>query len=177
MTTEPVPAPVSAAEKRRALASLTREGLPAWFIYPFFAVHMGMFGVSGFLMAYGDTDAGLGFLYLHGGFAIFAYLVFYLAIFGLDDIKWMFMNAGLGLFGISAEIDAILNRFGKDFDDFSWAVHAIPFTYYVMYTFLLRQALIDFSGARERPIRRRVVESLYVLLSLLIYGRLHFGAA
>ena len=30
-------------------------------------------------------------------FAIFVYTVFYLVFFGVDEIKWMFINAALGL--------------------------------------------------------------------------------
>ncbi|HEX5693474.1 MAG TPA: hypothetical protein VFY00_02515, partial [Arenimonas sp.] len=78
---------------------------PKWFIYPFFLFHMGMFGLSGFFMAYGAQDMDLTFLYLHGGIAITVYVVFYLAIFGLDEVRWMFINAGLGLFGIWVEIN------------------------------------------------------------------------
>jgi hypothetical protein len=56
------------------------------FIYPFFAIHMLMFGLSGFVMAYASNRPDLFFLYLHGGIAIFVYLIFYLAIFGRDEV-------------------------------------------------------------------------------------------
>ena len=72
---------------------------PWYKVYPFFLVHMLAFGLSGFLMAYASDGPGLGFLYLHGGFAIFVYTVFYLVIFGVDEVKWMFINSALGLFG------------------------------------------------------------------------------
>ena len=50
----------------------------AWYkICPFFLLHMGAFGLSGFFMAYADDGPRLFFLYLHGGFACLIYLVFY----------------------------------------------------------------------------------------------------
>jgi len=148
------------------------EPAPMVFIYPFFLLHMGMFGLSGFFMAYGSEDMDITFLYLHGGIAILAYLVFYLAIFGLDEVRWMFINSALGLFGIWVEIGTILSWFGKSIDDFPLKVHVIPFLYYVLYTFLLRQLLLDLTRSREDPVRKRRVEIGYIVVSLLVYGTL-----
>ena len=145
---------------------------PMFFIYPFFLFHMAMFGLSGFFMAYGGKEVDLAFLYLHGGIAISVYLVFYLAIFGRDEVKWMLINAGLGLLGIWAEIDTILGWFGKTLDQFSPWVHVTPFLYYVLYTFLLRQLLIDVTGSRDKPTRKRAVEAVYVTASLILYTTL-----
>ena len=75
--------------------------IPWYAVYPFFLVHMLMFGGSGFLMAYADSRPDVTFLYLHGGFAILVYTVFYLTMFGRDEVKWMFINAGLGLLGVA----------------------------------------------------------------------------
>lgn len=146
----------------------------AWYmIYPFFLIHMLAFGLSGFFMAYSSHGPDLGFLYLHGGFAIFVYTIFYLAFFGVDEVKWMFINSALGLFGIYAQIDLILALFGKQADDFPPSVHVIPFLYYVLYTFLLYQMILDLSGARDDPGRKRMVEWIYIVASLLIYGFLY----
>ena len=146
---------------------------PMKFIYPFFLFHMAMFGMSGFLMAYASDDVDLMFLYMHGGIAIVVYLVFYLAIFGLDEVKWMLINAALGLFGIWSEINYILGWFDKTLSDFSPWVHVTPFLYYILYTFLLRQILIDVTGSRENPARKRVVETGYVIASLTLYTTLY----
>ncbi|HEX4852871.1 hypothetical protein [Arenimonas sp.] len=148
------------------------EKLPMLFIYPFFLVHMGMFGLSGFLMAYAADDVELAFLYLHGGIAIVVYLAFYLAIFGRDEVKWMLINAALGLLGIWVEIETILGWFGKALSDFPPWVHVTPFLYYILYTFLLRQMLLDLTRSRDKPGRKRAVEMLYVLGSLAVYGAL-----
>lgn len=143
--------------------------VPWTMIYPFFLLHMGMFGGSGFLMAYAARDVPVGFLYMHGGIAILAYVVFYFAMFGRDEVKWMAINAGLGLLGIRAEIGWILGRFGRSVADYPWYVHVVPFTYYILYTFLLRQMVLDATGARDAPERKARVERLYVVLSLAIY--------
>ncbi len=121
-------------------------------------------------MAYGAEEPDVAFLYMHGGIAIVVYMVFYLVIFGPGKVGWMFANAGLGLFGIIAQIDFILALFGKRFDDFPTSVHIIPFIYYVLYTFLIYQAVLWLSGANKHPERRRWVEGSYVVISLVFYG-------
>lgn len=153
---------------------VVRQGMPMpmLFIYPFFLLHMGMFGLSGFLMAYAADDVELLFLYLHGGIAIFVYLMFYLVIFGRDEVKWMLINASLGLLGIWIEIETILGWFGKALSDFPPWVHVTPFLYYILYTFLLRQMLLDLTRSRDKPGRKRMVEIMYVLGSLAVYGAL-----
>jgi hypothetical protein len=148
------------------------DSVPWYAVYPFFLFHMGGFGASGFFMAYMDDGPGVFFLYLHGGFACFIYVIFYLAIFGADRVRWMFINAALGLFGIYAQIDLILSWFGKKASDFSVFVHAIPFFYYILYTFLIHQMILDLTGSRRNPARRRVIDALYILVSVLVYAYL-----
>jgi hypothetical protein len=161
----------------RINGKLYRKGtnFPWYTIYPFFLVHMLAFGLSGFFMAYSSDAPGLGFLFLHGGFAILVYTVFYLAFFGVDEVKWMFINSALGLLGIYAQIDLILGLFGKRADDFPAIVHVIPFLYYVLYTFLLYQMVLDLTGARGDPAKKRLVENFYIAGSLVVYGFLYFA--
>ena len=142
--------------------------IPWYTIYPFFMIHMLAFGGSGFFLAYGD-DTDVFFLYMHGGIAILVYIIFYFAIFGVDQVRWMFTNAALGLLGIYSEIDWILSLFNKHVEDFAWYVHVIPFLYYILYTFLLRQAVIDISGSRNNPARMKLINFAYVGISLLFY--------
>ncbi len=151
------------------------DTFPKKFVYPFFGVHMLMFGLSGFAIAYGSDDTDLVFLYMHGGIAIVVYLVFYVIIFGFDQVRWMLINAALGILGIYAQVGWILAHFGRRIDDFPWQVHVIPILYYVLYTFLLRQFLIDVTGSRDRPRRRALVHSVYVLASLAVYGLLLYA--
>ncbi|MDG6349579.1 hypothetical protein QAA18_12675 [Luteimonas sp. 8-5] len=147
-----------------------QQAFPKRFVYPFFLVHMLMFGAAGFVLAYG-ADGDVGFLYMHGGMAIVIYTVFYLVIFGVDAVRWMFINAALGLVGIYSQIGWILGFFfGRNAGEFPWYVHAVPVLYYVLYTFLLRQLVLDLTRSRDNPARRRWVEAAYILLSLLLYG-------
>lgn len=139
-------------------------------LYIFFAIHMLIFGLSGFFMAYAPDDPTVWFLYVHGGFAIVIYLVFYHAIFGRDQVKWMLINAGLGILGIYSQIGWILEQFGKNIDAYPWYLHVIPFLYYVLYTFLLRRFVVDVTGSRDKSARRTWVEGGYVVVSLLVYG-------
>lgn len=148
------------------------DEVPGLFIYPFFFIHMGAFGLAGFIMAY--AGAPIEFVYMHGGIAIFVYLIFYLAIFGLDEVKWMFINAGLGLFGILTQIDWILSLFGRHVGDYPWYVHVIPCLYFILYTFLIRHAVLDATGAREDEEKRPRVEYAYVGVMLAFYLVTHF---
>ena len=150
------------------LSAMRDKGM--WFIYPFFGFHMLMFGLSGFLMAYSTSAPPLPFLYLHGGIAIFVYLVFYRVIFGFDEVKWMLINAALGVLGIYSQLGWLLGKFGKNIEDYPWYVSITPFLYYVLYTFLLRQFLLDLTQSRDNMARRKLVNSAYVGLSLLVYG-------
>lgn len=159
-------------EERGSIAADTLRGKGMWFVYPFFGIHMLMFGLSGFVMAYSARRPELAFMYLHGGIAIFVYMAFYLAIFGRDEVLWMLINACLGILGIYSQVGWILARFGKRIDDYPWYVHITPFVYYVLYTFLLRQFLLDLTRSRDDPRRKRMVDAAYVSVSLLVYGTL-----
>jgi hypothetical protein len=142
----------------------------AWYsIYPFFLLHMLMFGGSGFLMAYGSNDVPTAFLFLHGGFAILVYLVFYVAIFGWDEVRWMFINAAIGIYGLWCEIGWLLGLFGKHLSEFPWYRHIVPFGYYVLYTFLIRHLWLDLFKAREDPVRQQRFEIGYIVGSVVIY--------
>jgi len=138
-------------------------------IYPFFFVHMLAFGGSGFFIAYSDLNTDLGFLYAHGGIAIFVYTIFYLVFFGVDEVKWMFINSALGLLGIYSQIDWILSLFDRKASEFPWYVHVIPFLYFILYTFLIRQALLDFTKSRDNAGRKRLVEFSYIAASVAFY--------
>jgi len=138
-------------------------------IYPFFLLHMAMFGGSGFALAYFSDDTPVLFLYAHGGIAVAAYLIFYKTIFGFDEVKWMLINSLLGLYGIYVDIDNILSQFGRTADDYPIYIHVIPFLYYILYTFLIRQALLDLTNSRENKERKKIVEYSYIAISVLIY--------
>lgn len=145
------------------------SNLPWYAVYPFFLIHMAGFGGSGFLMAYSDNPPPLLFMYAHGGLAIFVYTIFYRAIFGREEVKWMFINGLLGLFGIYVQIGWILGLFDKNIADFPWYRHITPFLYYILYTFLLWQAVLEISGAAKDENRRARTEKGYVVVSLLVY--------
>jgi hypothetical protein len=148
------------------------EEIPWTYVYPFFLIHMLMFGGSGFFMAYGERTPSVVFLYLHGGFAIVIYLLFYVSIFGREEVKWLLINSALGIFGIYAEIGWLLGFFDRTAAQYPWYIHAIPFLYYVLYTFLLRQMVLDVTHARENAKRKRIVEGGYVAASVCVYAGL-----
>jgi hypothetical protein len=102
------------------------------------------------------------------------YTVFYLLIFGRDEVKWMFINAGLGVLGIVSQIDWILSLFGKRMGDFPPYVHVTPVLYFVLYTFLIRHAFLDLFGAREDETKRKRVEFGYIGATVATYLLAHF---
>ena len=148
--------------------------IPWYKIYPFFLAHMLIFGGSGFFMAYARNGPPVLFLYLHGGFAITVYSVFYLTIFGRDEVRWMFLDALLGLLGIYSQIGWLLSFFGKEIGDYPYYVHVIPFLYFVLYTFLLRHAVMDITQARDDPQRTKLVQNCYIALSVAVYWVSHW---
>lgn len=146
--------------------SKTQEKVP----YVFFLIHMAAFGFSGFWMVYfANEEVELTFLYMHGGIAIIVYLLFYIEHFGVDEVKWLLINSALGLYGICFEVDWFLSQFGRSIYDVPFYRQVTPFFYYILYTFLLRQATLDLLGARDNPERKRTVEQCYIVISLIIY--------
>ena len=53
--------------------------------------------------------------------------------------------------------------------------HVVPFGYYVLYTFLLYQMVLDVTRSRDDPERRQRVETGYVVISLLFYGGIYLA--
>lgn len=137
-------------------------------IYVFFLIHILAFGSSGFALAY-SSEPSIFFLYIHGGIAITAYISFYKYIFGVDAVRWIFINSAIGIFGIYNELRIVFHYFDKDISDFAWYVHVIPFTYYIMYTFLIYQTILLLGRADKSTTRRTIIEVAYALFTLGIY--------
>jgi hypothetical protein len=145
-------------------------------VYPFFLLHMAIIGVGiGFFFAYVPDSStwqdpvfaasvvGSGIL----GAAI--YLLFYLRIFGRDEVEWMIINAGLGLIGTVSQLDWILSLFGKGVGDYPPYVHLVPLLYFVMYTFLLRRAVLQLFGVDEDEEKRPKVGYGFAVAMLAFY--------
>ncbi len=148
---------------------------PLGSVYPFFLIHMLAFWVSGFVMAYFSSKSSVGFLYMHGGIAILVYLVFYKIIFGIDEVKWMVINALLGIFGFYSEIGILLSFAGKTISDYPLYVHVVPFAYYVLYTFLLRQVVLEVTSSRGNEKKSKIVNYAYLGVSLSVYSLLYLS--
>jgi hypothetical protein len=149
---------------------LPGEEVPWRYVYPFFLIHMLVFGGTSFYLSYaGDGSEAMTSVVL-ALLGLPVYLVFYRAMFGREEIRWVFINAALGILGIAAEIGWLLSLSGKQLRDYPVIAHIGPFAYYVVYTFLLRHAAIDLVRARTSPVVTTRVERYYVLISLLWYG-------
>jgi hypothetical protein len=137
-------------------------------VYPFLLIHTLSFGLAGFILAYGGHKESA-LQYILGAGAIVVYIFIYYIAFGRDTMKWLLINSALGAMGIYYEFDRILSLFGKSFDQFPWHAHIIPISYYILYTFLLRQALLDITRSRENESRRKITELGYVIISISVY--------
>jgi hypothetical protein len=68
----------------------------------------------------------------------------------------------------------MLSLFGKRVADYPIYVHVIPILYFVLYTFLIRRAVLDLFGAREDTAKRNRVQYFYVGGSVGVYLVAHF---
>ena len=84
----------------------------------------------------------------------------------------MLTNAAIGIFGIWTEIDWLLSKFDRHVSDYAWYVHVIPFLYWVLYTFLVWQVVLDVTRARGNPERRKLVRAGYVVVMMTLYTTL-----
>lgn len=57
--------------------------------------------------------------------------------------------------------------------DYPVYIHAIPFLYYVLYTLLLHNAVLDITHAQEDSSRRKRVDIGYVVVSIAIYSAMY----
>jgi hypothetical protein len=64
---------------------------------------------------------------------------------------------------------SIGNRSYVKGDDIPWY-----YIYFVLYTFLLRQLVLDLARARENEQRRKFVDSAYVVISVALYALAFF---
>ena len=73
------------------------------------------------------------------------------------------------MLGVYSQIGWLLSFFGREIRDFPYYVHVIPYLYFVLYTFLLRHAVLDLTQSRENPVRRQRTENGYIVLSVAVY--------
>jgi len=144
--------------------------VPWYLVYPFFIFHIFIFGCIGFWMAYYTNPVTHVLMFLHGGIAIFVYIKFYKGIFGSEAIKWMIINAILGMLAVWGQLGWILSfLLGKEINDFPIYVHIIPGVYFIIYTFLIRQAILDITNSREHKKKKIFIESAYVVIIVSIF--------
>ena len=145
------------------------DSTPPIYFYIFFLFHMGVFGIVGLYLSYADGGKESVTGLLISLLPMYVYIKFYIGLFGLDDVRWLFINSALGAYGIFAELDFILYLFGATVDDYPGYAHIVPFMYYILYTFLIRHALIDLTPARFDNNKKRLLEKTYVAISIVIY--------
>ncbi len=147
--------------------------LPIWVFFPFIVIHITLFGLLSFVMAY-YLDVPTLFLLVFGFIGIITYLAFYSSMYGVDQFRWIFINTALGIFGLSVELNLLLSLSEDDLAGFPWYRDIIPFTLYVLYTFWLRQCVLAAFGAKDDPEKEERVSYLYAATFLLVYLGLYF---
>ena len=137
-------------------------------VYGVFVIHIFMFGTGAFIMAYSNKPAAVPALYAFGIFSIGMYLYNYINIFGLDEIKWMVINAALGGLSVYCQMDLLLSLFGRSVYNYPFYINAVPASYFVIYTFLLRQVALDLTESRDDKVMRRRVEFMFTIISVSV---------
>lgn len=147
---------------------------PKAFIYPFFLVHMAAFWYSWFSISYSEPGRLFLFGFIHWWFAIFVYMIFYLAIFWLDKIKDMLIWALIGIMWTIARLEKIIPYRWHEIWDYYRAAHIIPGLYFVMYTFLIKQALIDIISIFHKKHAKKIAEIIYIWIGISVLGVIFF---
>jgi hypothetical protein len=130
-------------------------------LYAFFFIHMAVFGGIQFYSSYLGGSSKV------GAVGVAVYLIFYLRLFGQDEVKWMLINAALGIFGIYGQIGFLLSLFGKKISDYSYHAHLMPFLYFMLYTFLIRRLVVDLVHWKFFK-EKQQAEYAYIALSVFI---------
>ena len=146
-------------------------------VYGFFTVIIALHFWLVFDITYIQQDIVLGFTLCFGIFLPVLYLLAYRSIFGLAEIRWLIVNSIIGIIGVLAELDWVLSYFyDKSLSDFNVFFHIIPCVHYIMFTFVLRQAVIDSFHARYNLKRREYVNLGFTLISTILYVALYFAS-
>jgi len=130
---------------------------------------MAIFGGSGFIRTYGDNRPDLTFIYRHGGIAITVYVFFYFAIFGRDEVKRMFLKALFGLLRIGVQVGWLaVESFRPRQQHLPTKCVCHPFLFFVLYTFLMRRAVLDLINSLDDPARRKTMKKRYNSVTLAV---------
>lgn len=141
-------------------------------VYPTIFLQICLFGAFCFGFAYAGKWPNMGGLVIIGGFGIMFFALFYIALFGLAEIGWMFLNGAIGVLGILSQIDVVLSWFGKSAADFGFDAHLFPVIYWIMASFVLWQLVLDITRSSEDPVRRWWANLAFSLSSLAVYAAL-----
>jgi len=128
-------------------------------------------GFFAFLLAYSERP---GHVAVVPGLFILFFIPSYLRYYGIDEVRWMLINGALSVFAMYSDVGWFLSYFffGTSVSDYHWYVHIVPFTYIVIFTFLLRQWLIDLFDAREDEKRKELVGRYYAWGSFVLHSAL-----
>ena len=129
---------------------------------------MAIFGGSGFIRTYGDNRPDLTYIYRHGGIAITVYVFFYFAIFGRDEVKRMFLNALFGLLRKGVQVGWLLSLFDRESSTCPLSVYVTPFLFFLLYSFLMRRAVLDLINSLDDPARRKTMKKRYNSVTLAV---------
>ncbi|MFZ2718309.1 MAG: hypothetical protein WAZ12_00735 [Candidatus Absconditicoccaceae bacterium] len=100
-----------------------------------------IFSSLGFYLTYFENKLIIS--YIMSSLYILFFLMFYFLAFGRDKIKRMFITSLIGISSIYSQLSNILKYFDKNINEFSWIYHIIPGIYFILFSFLLRRALVD----------------------------------
>jgi hypothetical protein len=143
------------------------------FFYIFFLFHSWIFAISWFMIFYTGQMPLFGFL--HWWIAIFVYLSLYSAVFWKEEIRNMLIGALIWALQIYSWLELIWSSlinetwYYKTFASMPLYYHIVPGLYFIMYTFLLKNAMIDLIWARNNPERSNIANWTFYIISLLFF--------
>ncbi len=119
-------------------------------------------GLSLYLAYFEETDMA----YLWGGFTAYCMLIPYTTFFGDDRIYRMLIDGAMSAAMTYGHLGWFLGLFGKNFIEYHYSLHVVPFVYTTYFLFLFRRGLIDLFRVRESKVKKWIVESSSTVILL-----------
>ncbi|EKE29455.1 MAG: hypothetical protein ACD_2C00172G0003 [uncultured bacterium (gcode 4)] len=141
--------------------------------YPILVPHVLIFGFTWFMLFYSHQRPAMGFLIWL--ITTISYLIVYVQLFGKEQIRDMLIGGLIWVIQVYGWLEILAakaidwTKEFKTFDSMPMYYHLIPATYFIMWTFLVKNVIIDLIWARNNPEKMNLTYKLFYAISLLIF--------
>ena len=80
----------------------------------------------------------------------------------------MFLNALFGLLRKGVQVGWLLSLFDRDSSTCPLSVYVTPFLFFLLYSFLMRRAVLDLINSLDDPARRKTMKKRYIGVTLAV---------